>query len=190
MTLAGSSSHLIHLPQLEVCKEIDTPGLWAIPAVTLLCHTTGQEGSQVGTEIRNLFSFSPFLCVREEIKKKSQLPLGNRSHPDNLKSICPALVLPFFCNCLLAGISLLIKPPIKISSKDNAGSSAASSARLCWSLGDIDESLSPGLSEGLSHRDSCSPWEEQPPGLGDVSPSQTADSKKPVLSAGNCETSR
>lgn len=35
-------------------------------------------------------------------------------------------MLPLFCNCLLAGISLLIKPPVKISLKDNAGSSAAS----------------------------------------------------------------
>lgn len=77
MTLAGSSSRLTSLPQLEACEEIDAPGLWAIPALTLLCHTVGQEASQAGTEMRKLFSFSPFLCVREEIKKKSQLPLGN-----------------------------------------------------------------------------------------------------------------
>lgn len=78
-------------------------------------------------------------------------------------------MLPLFCNCLLAGISLLIKPPIKISSKDNTGSSAASSARRCWSWGDIDESLSPAprvyqiSALALRGRRSLQ-------GLGDVSP--------------------
>lgn len=98
------------------------------------------------------------------MKEESQLPLGNWSHPDNLKSICPALVLLLFYNCLLAGISLLIKPPIKIASKDNTGSSEASSARRRWSLGDIEDSLG-----ALSDQDSCPPWEGQPPGLGHVS---------------------
>lgn len=71
VTLPGPSSYLIYLPQLEACWEMDTPGLWAIPSVTLLCHTTGQEGSEVGTEIIiNLFCiYSFFTRERRNIKE-------------------------------------------------------------------------------------------------------------------------
>lgn len=45
--------------------DIHTPGSWAVPEVILLYHTAGQEGSEVGTEIRNLFCIYSFLmCER------------------------------------------------------------------------------------------------------------------------------
>lgn len=58
--------------------------------------------------------------------------------------------------CLLAEISLLIKPPIKILSKDKTGSSKASSASPCCSFGAQPDS------EGVLDEENRSPREGQP----------------------------
>lgn len=84
--------------------------------------------------------------MTEEIEKKSQLSVGTQNHPDNCRCICPPLVLSLFCSSLcLLGSRFLLNLQLRFLSKDKTGSSEASSARLCSSFGDIDESLSPTL---------------------------------------------